>query len=253
MSSPPSPSAASTTATATDTQLQSQRSTPPAFTWLLGLAVLAALVPTVWTGLDIGAASLFSGPDAPMHSVHWWWVVWINDWVPAAFRGMLASALVVWLVLVARKRSLAMQRVLAYVVLAGILGPGAVVNLGFKDHWQRARPYQVQNFGGTSQFTRAAVITDQCDANCSFVSGHVACGVFFASLALLHRRRQWAWAVVGTVSGLVIGFARMSDSAHWLSDVLWAFPITLCTCWLVWKAVIWLYGRPARKPSATVG
>jgi lipid A 4'-phosphatase len=88
-------------------------------------------------------------------------------------------------------------------------------------------------------------MTDQCDANCSFVSGHVACGVFLISLGLVHRRRQRVWAAVGTLAGLTIGFARMADVAHWLSDVLWAFPITLAVSWLVWKALLRLfYSRP---------
>ena len=135
---------------------------------------------------------------------------------------------------------------LAFFVIAGVLGPGAVVNWGFKDNWQRARPYQVQNFGGSQQFTRAAVMTDQCDANCSFVSGHVSCGIFLASLALVQRRRQRFWCLLGAGSGLLIGFARMADVAHWLSDVLWAYPITLLSSWLVWKAMLWFVNKPTR-------
>lgn len=227
--------------------------TPAPFLGLLVAAVLAALVPTVWMSLDVRAASLFSGPAPTLASAHWWWVELINDWAPAAFRGMLLAALVGWLVLVVKKRQRALQMGLAFVVLAGVLGPGAVVNLVFKDQWQRARPYQVQEFGGPQQFTRAAVMTDQCDNNCSFVSGHVACGVFLASIALVHRRRQVAWTVAGAVAGLGIGFCRMSDSAHWLSDVLWAFPITLGTSWLVWQVLLRVYGLPASKPSRTVG
>ena len=42
-------------------------------------------------------------------------------------------------------------------------------------------------------------------------------------------------------SGLTIGFARMADGAHWLSDVLWASPITLVCSWLVWKLLLRLY------------
>jgi lipid A 4'-phosphatase len=132
---------------------------------------------------------------------------------------------------------------LAFVVISGTLGPGVLVNLGFKDNWQRARPYQVTHFGGAQQFTRAAVMTDQCDNNCSFVSGHVACGFFFAGLALVQRRRRWLWTTVGTASGLVIGFARMADSAHWLSDVLWAGPITLACSWAIWKSMVWVRAR----------
>jgi lipid A 4'-phosphatase len=91
---------------------------------------------------------------------------------------------------------------------------------------------------------------DQCDANCSFVSGHVACGFFFTSLMLIHRKRRLAWAVTGTLSGLVIGFARMSDMAHWFSDVLWAYPITLAASWLVWKALCMAYADQPPPPSA---
>ncbi len=141
------------------------------------------------------------------------------------------------------------------VVCAGIAGPGAVVNLGFKENWQRARPYQVEIFGGTQQFTRATVITDQCDNNCSFVSGHVACGFFFCSLMLIQARRRTWWLIAGTGAGLAIGFSRMSAVAHWFSDVLWAGPITLMTSWLVWKILSRLYAPSGdeTKPVATSG
>ncbi len=234
----------------TDTSLPAaDQRTPRLFVWICGLSLLAALVPTLWTPLDLQAAAVFAGPQAALHAVGWWWVALINDYVPTVFRWCLVVALLGWIATRLNPRWQAWRRPLIFVVVAGVLGPGAVVNWGFKDNWQRARPYQVEYFGGTQKFTRAAVMTDQCDANCSFVSGHVACGVFLISLGLVHRRRQRIWAVAGVASGLVIGFARMADVAHWLSDVLWAFPITLAVSWLVWKALLALY----RRPSRTVG
>ncbi len=213
------------------------------------MSVVAALVPTLWTGLDLQAAALFAGTEAPVNAVNWWWVEWINGWIPAVFRACLVIALLGWLVAQFGSRWQAWRLPLAFVVVAGVLGPGMVVNWGFKENWQRARPYQVENFGGPQKFSRAAVISDQCNNNCSFVSGHVSCGVFLISLGLVHRRRQRRWAAIGVASGLVIGFARMADVAHWLSDVLWAFPITLLSCWLVWQGLLRIY----RKPSTTVG
>jgi lipid A 4'-phosphatase len=213
------------------------------------MSVVAALVPTLWTGLDLQAAALFAGTQAPVNAVNWWWVEWINGWIPAVFRACLVIALLGWLVAQFGSRWQAWRLPLAFVVVAGVLGPGMVVNWGFKENWQRARPYQVENFGGPQKFSRAAVISDQCNNNCSFVSGHVSCGVFLISLGLVHRRRQRRWAAIGVASGLVIGFARMADVAHWLSDVLWAFPITLLSCWLVWQGLLRIY----RKPSTTVG
>ena len=147
-------------------------------------------------------------------------------------------ALVGWLVACFTPFGKRWRLQLGFVVLAGALGPGLLVNSGFKENWQRARPYQVEPFGGTQQFTRATVMTDQCNNNCSFVSGHVACGIFFVSLMLVQRRRALAWGASGVLAGLVIGFARMADGAHWLSDVLWACPITLVCSWVVWKLLM---------------
>jgi lipid A 4'-phosphatase len=229
--------------------MSAPRTTPKLFVWIAALSLLVALLPTAWTALDLQAAALFAGPQARIQAGHWWWVELINAYVPSVFRGCLVLALIGWVLAQLQPRWQAWRLPLAFVVVAGILGPGMVVNWGFKENWQRARPYQVENFGGSQKFSRAAVITDQCDNNCSFVSGHVSCGVFLIALGLVQRRRQRSWAALGVAAGLVIGFARMADVAHWLSDVLWAFPITLLSCWLVWKALLLIY----RKPSSTEG
>jgi lipid A 4'-phosphatase len=216
---------------------------PPLYWWLVCGFMALALIPTTWTALDLTAANLFMGPNPQSEEATWFWVVLINDYVPAVFRVCVLTALAAWVTLSVTRKAPNWRLPLAFVVLAGTLGPGVLVNNGFKDNWQRARPYQVQNFGGDKLFTRAAVMTDQCDANCSFVSGHVACGFFLASLMLVHRRRAAAWALTGCMAGLVIGFSRMADRAHWLSDVLWAGPITLLCSWVVWKFLLWAY-RP---------
>lgn len=219
--------------------------TPALFWWIVGGMVTLALLPTLWTGLDLWAAGLFIGDTPQLHAVNWWWVELINAYIPAVFRVIVLIALVAWLVVTRVKRAAQWRLPLAFVVLAVTLGPGLVVNSGFKDNWQRARPYQVEPFGGTQQFTRAAVMTDQCDNNCSFVSGHVACGFFLASMMLVDRRRRVVWGIAGIASGFTIGFARMADGAHWLSDVLWAAPITLMCSWVVWKLLVRFYSPKA--------
>jgi len=213
----------------------------PNLYWLVtGASMVVAGMPTLWTTLDLLVAGLFVESAASVSAKSWWWVELINAYVPAVFRGFVLIALVLWLVVTLGRHGKQWRLPLAFVVLAGAVGPGLVVNSVFKDHWQRARPYQVENFGGTQKFTRAAVMTDQCDNNCSFVSGHVACGVFLASLMLVLRRRR-LWAAIGMLSGAVIGFARMADNAHWLSDVLWAYPITLLCSWMVWRVLLNIY------------
>lgn len=68
---------------------------------------------------------------------------------------------------------------------------------------------------------------------------------------LVQRRRQVFWGVVGVTSGLVIGFARMADGAHWLSDVLWAGPITLVCSWTLWKFLLRVYPEASDEPPKT--
>ncbi len=230
------------------------KSRTPAIFWaILASFVLLALVPTVWPAIDIAAAGLFVGPGMVLDAGQWPWVVWINAYTPSVFRFMVVAAAAGWLFTSLSPYGKRWRMQLAFLVLAGTLGPGLVVNLVFKDNWQRARPYQVQQFGGSQQFTRAAVITDQCDNNCSFVSGHVACGFFLASLMLLQPRRRVLWAGIGITAGLLIGFARMADVAHWLSDVLWACPITLLCSWIAWQVLVRVYPPVERHTREKAG
>jgi lipid A 4'-phosphatase len=210
--------------------------------WALTLILmLLAMLPTVWPALDLAAAQWFSPPDGQTQIKHWWWVRSINLYVPAFFRGLIFIAIAIWTLASLRPRWKQWRLPLAFFIVSGALGPGLLVNVGFKEQWQRARPYEVVNFGGTQQFTRAGLMTDQCNNNCSFVSGHVACGFFFASLMLVQPRRRRAWALAGCTAGSLIAFARMADMAHWLSDALWAAPITWACSWLVWRGLQWAY------------
>ena len=225
--------------------ITTRHKTPALFWLVMGGSIVLASIPTLWKDLDLTVAALFASGSEWHVMKQWWWVAFINDYVPMLFRIALGIAALAWVWV---KRS-AFNKVvtinrwrtpLALFVIAGVMGPGLVVNAVFKDNWQRSRPYEVQNFGGTQQFTRAGLITDQCNNNCAFVSGHVACGFFLISMMLVDRRRKVAWASVGLVAGGVIGLARVADMAHWLSDVLWACPITLITSWLVWQCLMWL-------------
>jgi len=221
----------------------------PSLFWGIVLALAAlAMVPTLWPELDLQVAAWFAGPGTAQQIIQWGWVEFINLHVPSIFRGVVFFSLTGWIVASLRPAYRHLRLALAFVVLSGALGPGLLVNSGFKEHWQRARPYEVQNFGGTAQFTRAGVITDQCKNNCSFVSGHVACGFFFASLMLLAHRKRRLWAVTGLGAAALIGFSRMADMAHWLSDVLWAGPITLLCSWVIWRGLLRAY-QPKQSQS----
>lgn len=205
------------------------------FSALLSASILVALVPTVWPSLDVAVADYFFQAASSWQPAAWPWVLAVNRYVPLVFRCVLLLSLLVIVYKVWRhapdRKAWAFP---AFILAAGLMGPGLVINGVVKTGWERARPYQVQRFGGERSFSRAGVPADECEQNCSFVSGHVACGFFIASLMLVDRKRRGLWVVAGTLAGLTIGFCRMAAMDHWLSDVLWAYPVTLLSSLLVY-------------------
>jgi lipid A 4'-phosphatase len=96
-----------------------------------------ALVPTIWSALDLAGAALFYGKSAVLNANYWWWVQLINLYTPVVFRTFVLLALAGWIFVSLRSGYAQWRLRLAFVVLAGTLGPGLLVNNGFKDYWQR--------------------------------------------------------------------------------------------------------------------
>lgn len=109
-----------------------------------------------------------------------------------------------------------------FVLSAMIVGPGLLANAVFKEHWGRARPRQLVEFGGAADFTPALVIADQCHSNCSFVSGDPSVAFATLAIALLVPTHQRLWISASFVLGFAIGLVRMAQGAHFLSDVAFA-------------------------------
>jgi lipid A 4'-phosphatase len=101
------------------------------------------------------------------------------------------------------------------------LGPGAAVN-ALKDTWGRARPVQIEQFGGSQQFTRAPLPAAQCARNCSFTSGHAAIGFALMAPAFFDRRRRRAWLIAAVLAGTLVGLMRIAQGGHFLSDVVFS-------------------------------
>ncbi|MGB3315217.1 MAG: phosphatase PAP2 family protein [Albidovulum sp.] len=119
----------------------------------------------------------------------------------------------------------------AFVFLLYLLGPILLVNAVLKNHWGRARPGSIAEFGGTREFTPPWLPADECARNCSFVSGEgsaaVALAITFLILAPLARRFlprvllaiYAAAAIAFPVAGLVL---RVATGRHFLSDTIFA-------------------------------
>ncbi|MBI5330281.1 MAG: phosphatase PAP2 family protein [Betaproteobacteria bacterium] len=128
------------------------------------------------------------------------------------------------------------RRRLAFLALVLLIGPGLVVNTLFKDQWGRARPHQVQEFGGARDFTPAWVMSDQCQRNCSFVCGDASVGFALLAFGYFGRHRR-AWIGAGLAAGSLLGLMRIAQGGHFLSDVVFsgyavALVIGLLARWL---------------------
>lgn len=190
---------------------------------LLLLAALGALLVAV-PQIDLAIAGLFHDPfdgfylrENPLVRLVFLGVPWITRSVVVSLLLFLLAAWTIW-----RRRAFfsRQRRAALYLLLVMIIGPGLLVNTLFKDNWGRARPSQVEEFGGTKQFTRAALPADQCAKNCSFVSGHASVGFFFLAFAYVWPRRRILWLASGTALGLGIGLVRIMQGGHFFSDVI---------------------------------
>jgi lipid A 4'-phosphatase len=139
---------------------------------------------------------------------------------------LLGLALLVFLIVSAsqNKPTLGLDtKAWLFLFLGLLLGPALVVNGVFKDHWGRARPREVTEFGGQLHFSPAGSIQNECHHNCSFVSGDGSFGFFlpaFAYVVAPARSRRYFWGGIG--AGILFSFSRIAVGAHFLSDVLFA-------------------------------
>ncbi len=108
-----------------------------------------------------------------------------------------------------------------FIVLSFVFAQGLVVNEVLKDHWGRPRPREIVEFGGEKVFQKIWVISNQCSKNCSFTSGDAAAVFGLYAFVPFVRRKKLMTAVV-SVFGLSMGFFRMAEGAHFLSDVLFS-------------------------------
>ena len=127
------------------------------------------------------------------------------------------------------------------------IGPGLVANVLLKDQVGRARPKHVTEFGGAKAFTPPLIPARECQRACSFVSGEAASVVVpFYAVTLLVPQWSVLLAASGTVLGLIAGLVRMSQGAHFLSDVIFALVFMALTVMAVHRVML---GRGHRHAS----
>jgi lipid A 4'-phosphatase len=122
-----------------------------------------------------------------------------------------------------------------YIVLVLSIAPGLIVNATLKDHWGRARPAQIVQFGGDKEFTPAFIPSNQNGH--SFSSGHTAAAFSFVGFALLVTRRRKFWLSLAIVYGILVSIARLIAGGHFFSDIITSFFIVWVITHLLYKLV----------------
>ena len=136
-----------------------------------------------------------------------------------------------------------------YLLATLAVGPGLIANALLKENWGRARPRHLVEFGGDKNFSPPIVMSDQCSSNCSFVSGDASLAFFFLAVALImppkHRRLS---VFLALLFGCLIGFMRIIQGAHFLSDVILAGVFVCLTA----LGLYWFMLKDWKAPSGAV-
>lgn len=220
------------------------------------LAAAAVLAISVYflafPGVDIAVSRLFYRPEAGFFMA--------GDPLLKALRK--SSTLVLALLLLGvigrlawralRGRSIgAAARRTVFVLAALALGPGLVVNLLLKGLWGRARPIQIDQFGGDAVFTPVWVVSDACQTNCSFVSGEGSSAAWMVGVLLVVTPARWRPTVLplGLAYAFALSMNRLAFGGHFLSDILLSWALTALVMAGVYRVTVAAPGliRRARR------
>lgn len=197
------------------------------------LALIATVVLSVYfaalPGVDLAISALFHSADGFVlsHDPVLKALRKSSSWVMGLMLLGLLGAIVVAVIRDPRRLSNAGRR--AFVLVAGLaLGSGLIVNGLLKSQWGRARPIQIEAFGGDADFTRAWQVSDNCLSNCSFVSGEGSSAAWMvAVVALMCPPALRAWVLPLTVGyGWALSLNRIAFGGHFLSDILLSWALT---------------------------
>ncbi len=205
--------------------------------WVLGLFCLFMFFP----GLDLAISGWFYIPGTGFT----WDVDGFMEFVRSAMPVIIISSFVLcialWVAGIWYERwffGITTPRTV-FLMITLLVGPGLLVEALLKPNWGRARPKDVTLFGGNAEFTPPLWVANECGHNCSFVSGHAAVAFWVTAYAwFLPRKWRLAGILAGTAFGLAMGFVRIAQGAHFLSDVIFAGVIVLWVNYFVARTVL---------------
>lgn len=123
-------------------------------------------------------------------------------------------------------------------IIGPILGCGIIANLYFKDTWGRARPVHIEEFGGNKIFTPAFFKSDQCEKNCSWISGETSAA--FSLMVGTMLLKNPIFFILNALLGFLVFFCRLSMGGHFFSDNIFAM-IFMIYLAVLYKKIIYLH------------
>jgi lipid A 4'-phosphatase len=204
--------------------------------WFLTVSLLFVAAP----GIDLGLSELFYEPGVGFPVNGTWYEGIVYESVEYAMVLVNVGLIIAWIYgrFSAKGAKPVSGRELAFLLLLLALGPGLVVNLAMKEHWGRARPADLTQFGGTKEFTPAFVPSDQ--GGHSFPSGHAAAAFYLVAVAYVVAGRKRLWMRILLEYCVLVGFFRIAAGGHFLSDVVTSLFVVLILFFFLYRV---MFGR----------
>ncbi|MFC1887375.1 phosphatase PAP2 family protein [Candidatus Cloacimonadota bacterium] len=177
------------------------------------------------TGLDITFQKIFYSGNTGwfLKDAQPWKFIYHYGNLPALFISLLALIILALNSYKSKLNKYAKRSL--YLLLVMAVGPGLMINSVLKDNWGRPRPRNITDFGGKHKFEQVLTIDPESTGK-SFPCGHASMGFYFFVFYYLFRKRKNKLAATSLffaiIWGGLIGFARIVQGGHFLSDVIWS-------------------------------
>ena len=173
--------------------------------------------------IDIAVSALFYKPeqnfllrDTPLH-------LFVDSWIRPSINYLAVAFVVACVCKLFFGQSTVKRRfnIVAFLFASFLVGPVLLVNGLLKEFIGRARPKNIIEYGGTKIFSPAYFPADQCETNCSFVSGDAAVAFSTIAFALIFKGKlRFQLVAIALSFGVLVSIYRLGTGAHFLSDTV---------------------------------
>ena len=173
--------------------------------------------------IDITVSALFYKPEqnfllrnTPLH-------LFVDSWIRPSIKYLTITLVVACVYKLFLGKSPIKRRfnIVAFLFSSFLLGPVLLVNGLLKEFIGRARPKNIIEYGGTKIFSPAYFPADQCETNCSFVSGDAAVAFSTIAFALIFKGKlRFQLVAIALSFGVLVSIYRLGTGAHFLSDTV---------------------------------